>query len=72
MKKILMLLMLTVLTSCGVKGNPQPPLEPPTIGRGRPSFQKATKPLTIKQKANKSDKGDDWEEEEEFTEEPRK
>lgn len=27
-------------TGCGVKGKPLPPLEPPTIGRGAPSYKR--------------------------------
>jgi len=29
-----------VFTGCGVKGKPLPPLEPPTIGRGAPSYKR--------------------------------
>jgi hypothetical protein len=27
-----------VLASCGVKGKPMPPLEPPSIGTGEPTY----------------------------------
>ncbi|OFZ13787.1 MAG: hypothetical protein A2Z20_05965 [Bdellovibrionales bacterium RBG_16_40_8] len=27
--------------SCGVKGDPRPPLNPPELGRGKPTFKKA-------------------------------
>jgi predicted small lipoprotein YifL len=30
------------LTGCGVRGRPQPPLTPPELGRGQPSFKRAT------------------------------
>lgn len=36
---LLMILVATTL-SCGVKGKPLPPLEPPTIGRGAPSYKR--------------------------------
>lgn len=31
-----------VFVGCGVRGRPQPPLTPPEIGRGQPSFKRAT------------------------------
>lgn len=30
------------LMACGVRGRPQPPLEPTEIGRGKPSFKRVT------------------------------
>lgn len=36
------LLLLGVCSACGVKGRPQPPLEPPELGRGEPTFKRAT------------------------------
>jgi len=30
------------LAACGVRGRPQPPLTPAELGRGRPSFKRAT------------------------------
>lgn len=29
-------------TGCGVRGKPQPPLQPAELGRGQPSFKRAT------------------------------
>lgn len=29
-------------TGCGVRGRPQPPLTPAELGRGQPSFKRAT------------------------------
>ncbi len=31
-----------VAAACGVRGKPQPPLEPAFIGRGKPSFKRST------------------------------
>lgn len=31
-----------MLTACGVRGRPQPPLTPPELGRGEPTFKRAT------------------------------
>jgi hypothetical protein len=33
---------LTVQLGCGVRGRPQPPLTPPELGRGQPTFKRAT------------------------------
>ena len=30
-------------TFCGVKGDPMPPEKPPELGRGKPSYSRATK-----------------------------
>lgn len=52
-------------TACGVKGKPQPPLTAPVLGRGEPSFSKATEKIKVKRKARPSD----WDENGEFPEE---
>jgi hypothetical protein len=31
-----------LLASCGVRGRPQPPLTPAELGKGKPTFQRAT------------------------------
>ncbi|OQW47787.1 MAG: hypothetical protein A4S09_14620 [Proteobacteria bacterium SG_bin7] len=36
---------------CGVKGDPQPPSEMPSLGKGKPTFDKASKELIEKEKA---------------------
>ncbi len=41
MTKILFISFL-VLGGCGVRGRPQPPTTPPEIGRGQPTFRRAT------------------------------
>jgi hypothetical protein len=33
---------LGALVSCGVKGNPQPPLTAPELGHGEPGFKRAS------------------------------
>lgn len=35
-------LLMTAVCACGVKGDPLPPEQPPELGRGEPSFQRAT------------------------------
>jgi hypothetical protein len=32
----------STLVGCGVRGRPQPPLAPPELGRGEPTFKRAT------------------------------
>lgn len=53
-------------TSCGVKGDPMPPEKPPELGRGKPSYNRATKgmpypslPPIKKSKASDEEEKDD-------------
>lgn len=41
--KASLFLVLLAVVSCGVKGDPQPPLKPPHLGRGKPTFKEAIK-----------------------------
>jgi hypothetical protein len=36
------ILVIGVLSSCGVRGNPQPPLTSPELGHGEPGFKRAS------------------------------
>lgn len=56
-----------VFTACGVKGDPQPPLEPPQLGRGKPTFKKAAESVKIK-KRKKEGPADDFDEPNDFEE----
>lgn len=42
MKIKIILLIAFFLTSCGVKGRPQPPQKAPPIGRGEPTYSQST------------------------------
>jgi hypothetical protein len=56
--------------SCGVKGKPQPPLTPALLGRGEPSYSKATEKLkVIKKKSSQKIEGD-FEETDDFAPTP--
>lgn len=33
------------MVGCGVRGDPVPPTQPPTLGRGQPMYKEATKDL---------------------------
>lgn len=39
---MLSIAVLSFACGCGVRGRPQPPETPPEIGRGRPTFRRAT------------------------------
>ena len=54
------------LQGCGVKGLPQPPLVPAQIGRGEPTFSRATQEVEIKKTKPKIE--GDFEDEDEFIE----
>ncbi len=41
-KLILLTIFLLSVPGCGVRGRPQPPETPPEIGRGQPTFRRAT------------------------------
>lgn len=43
------IVLLLFIVSCGVKGDPLPPEKPVEIGRGRPTYRRATEPLKPKQ-----------------------
>ncbi len=37
------------ISGCGVRGRPQPPLTPPELGRGEPTFKRATEEFAFPQ-----------------------
>jgi hypothetical protein len=65
LKNIVILFYLSLL-ACGVKGRPQPPLTPALLGRGQPSFSKATEKVKVKKRNQKKIEGD-FEEPDDFT-----
>ena len=64
MKSFLFLISFVFLCACGVKGDPVPPQVPPPIGRGKPSYSKAT---MTKPGSKKMPDERDWLEEEDIT-----
>ena len=66
MKKGILIIFLVNL-GCGVKGKPSPPLTPPVLCRGEPSYSKATEGLKIDPKKRKKIQ-DDWDESDDFIE----
>lgn len=67
MKKLWINLLFFIISACGVKGKPLPPLEPVPLGRGEPSYSSATQDIQIKKKKAKKIQGD-WDEPEDFVE----
>lgn len=45
--KILLLFSIFAALGCGVKGDPLPPERPADIGRGRPTYKRATEEIKI-------------------------
>lgn len=54
-----------VLSGCGVKGDPLPPEKPLEIGRGRPTYKKATEGIRIDRTKQEPDRDADKDEDEE-------
>jgi hypothetical protein len=54
-----------VLSACGVKGDPLPPEKPMEIGRGRPTYKKATEGIRIDKTKQEPDRDADKDEDEE-------
>jgi hypothetical protein len=54
LKSLLIFSALAPLLSCGVKGDPLPPERPAELGRGRPTYKRATESLNI-ENAHSSD-----------------
>lgn len=50
-KTVTILFVSLCLSACGVKGRPQPPLNPAPLGRGEPMYKEAA-PVKIKKKKN--------------------
>ena len=51
-----------ILSACGVRGRPLPPETPPLLGRGEPSFSKATEKIQVPTKKKKKNENSDSEE----------
>ena len=70
-KKVLSSIFLIAITfglaSCGVKGDPLPPEKPAELGRGRPTYKRATEGIRIEKRPIKDikDKDEDKDEDDE-------
>lgn len=45
----------TVLVGCGVKGDPLPPEKPTPLGRGRPTYKRATEEIKLQKHSNQTE-----------------
>jgi len=61
---LLLLLVGVCILGCGVKGDPLPPENPPVIGRGYPTFRKATERLQIRTEPTEDEEAKKKEEQE--------
>lgn len=55
---------LLTLNGCGVRGDPLPPEKPPELGRGRPTYRRATEGIPIERQAPVVEEEKDEEEDE--------
>ena len=56
----LLIAAVATLSSCGVKGDPLPPEKPAELGRGRPTYKRATEGIQMeKNKAVKEEEEED-------------
>lgn len=61
----LFFLFLFGLCACGVKGDPLPPEKPAELGRGRPTYKRATEGIKVERKRRSADEEEKDEEERE-------
>jgi hypothetical protein len=54
MRVSLLFFILTELCACGVKGDPLPPEKPVELGRGRPTYKRATEGIKVDRKLRKA------------------
>lgn len=45
----IVVIFISVLSGCGVKGDPLPPEKPTEIGRGRPTYKKAVQKIKLQE-----------------------
>lgn len=60
-KKLFSLTILAIMfwiAGCGVKGDPLPPEKPTELGRGRPTYKRATEGIPI-EKSKEEEEGED-------------
>ncbi len=62
MKTSLLLIFLFAICACGVKGDPLPPEKPAELGRGRPTYKKATQDIRVEKKRRTEDDDEDKDE----------
>ncbi len=58
-QRVSLVSLLALQIGCGVRGDPLPPERPPELGRGRPTFKKATEKIEIKRESQREDEDED-------------
>jgi hypothetical protein len=62
MKIVLILSLLALVSSCGVKGDPLPPETPTEIGRGKPTYNRALRKVRVNDVSGQSQEDEDEDE----------
>lgn len=65
LKTALALVAFFFAVGCGVKGDPLPPERPPELGRGRPTFRRATEKIKLQKPDPSPEDGDEQTEDDE-------
>ncbi len=63
--KCSLVVLFVVLSGCGVKGDPLPPERPVELGRGRPTYKRATEGIKIDKSIHDEEEKEDENDEEE-------
>lgn len=63
--KISVFALFLFVVGCGVKGDPLPPEKPSDLGRGRPTYRRATEDINVERKARVNDEDEEEEDEDE-------
>lgn len=69
MRISLLFFTLIFISACGVKGDPLPPERPVELGRGRPTYRRATEGIRIERKVRSNEKDDEEEQEDKDSDE---
>ena len=63
-RAILILGLSVFVAGCGVKGDPLPPEKPTPLGRGRPTYKRATEGIKLQKRQTNTETGQDYSDEE--------
>lgn len=63
-KNLLLFVSAILLSGCGVKGDPLPPEKPTPLGRGRPTYKRATEGIKLQKTKKTTETEQDYSDEE--------